>query len=1069
LPVSALSAARQPDIVGRTDVLAAFEHAVGQLRAAGGRVLFVAGEPGIGKTSVLQAAATRARDDGAVVRWATCPEDDAAPPYWPLTQLLEHPADERLAAAITQLTQIDESGSDVRHRFGLMQEVAGALRRVAQDTPQVLIVDDLHWADRSTLRLLTFLVRQLGTAPILISGGYRDTDLGPDHPLLDLLGEAGAAGQTLTLEGLTAPEVADLARRAGVAEPSAADAEHLREHTGGNPFFVLNAARLVLAESRSSGGDLQLNLPAGVRAVLERRLARLSQPCHALLRTAAAVGAQFDVALVAAVSGLSTVVTDQLLGEAVEARLATRLPGGEYAFAHALVRATAYEQITPAQKHTLHGEAADAVRTAAGQGGRLAEIAHHELRAEAERAATAGVDAAMAAADHAMAMRAFEEAAEFYGRAAAATQDRARAVQARLAAGMAHRLAGDWDVANEVYLAAATDARALHRGDLLAQAALGVGADSSGFEVRSYDRRQLALLEEALASVGDEDPRLRAHLLARRAVAAGSTAAVAHRQQWADEAVALGRGDGDARVLTYALSAWCDVHAGPAHAEQRLAAADEMLAASHAVNDIEGVLLARRFRVVALLERGDPAVHAEIDAYARESNDLGLPLYTWYVSLWRGMQAHMRGDFAAALQRVAEVTALGVEAGSENAYVLASTLQSGVMFDRGEIVTLAAMYRQAFEQFPYMMESPTAVAMTPVIAVAEGRPEQARADLDALAATGFSALPQDSEWISSLTAVIWSAVILNHQPTAAVLYPLLLPHAGRFGVDGIGAVCLDPVDHLLGALAEILGRHAEAMAHYEHAAAMCRRLGAPLLAAHSDYALGHLRAEAGQPGGGQLMAGARRVLDEAGDVYPNWLTVADVATPGSDPEAATESTGTFRLDGATWEVTFGGRTTRLPDAKGMHDLRYLLTHPGQSVPAVQLQRAGSDASDDGVATRGVEALDDHAREAYRRRLADLDGDIAQAEKDHDTGRAAAARDEREFLLAELSAAVGLGGRSRRLGDDADRARKAVTMRIRNAIARIRREHPELGRHLERGVKTGGVCSYDPEHACRWTV
>jgi hypothetical protein len=122
-----------------------------------------------------------------------------------------------------------------------------------------------------------------------------------------------------------------------------------------------------------------------------------------------------------------------------------------------------------------------------------------------------------------------------------------------------------------------------------------------------------------------------------------------------------------------------------------------------------------------------------------------------------------------------------------------------------------------------------------------------------------------------------------------------------------------------------------------------------------------------------------------------------------------------------------------------------------------------------AATGGDEVLDERARSAYRDRLRDLEDEIAGAEADADLGRAARLRDEREFLLRELAAAVGLGGRTRRLGDDADRARKAVTMRIRDVVNRLETPLPALARHLRAALRTGRECCYDPEQPVQWRV
>jgi len=287
-------------------------------------------------------------------------------------------------------------------------------------------------------------------------------------------------------------------------------------------------------------------------------------------------------------------------------------------------------------------------------------------------------------------------------------------------------------------------------------------------------------------------------------------------------------------------------------------------------------------------------------------------------------------------------------------------------------------------------------------------------------------------------------------------------------VDGIAASCLDSVDYLLGRLALTLGRREEAAVHLLAAVEQTGRLGARLLRAHAEHALGTALAATDPDGASQLRSGAERVLRAAG------ATPLIVFGPASDAEPAREEpvgsafrAGVFHQDGHSWTLSFEGRTVRLPDAKGLHDLRHLLARPGTPVPATALQSDGDPAG--ARSSRGIDMLDDQARDAYRRRLDELAAEIADAEAMGDTVRAERARDEREFLVAELSAAVGLGGRSRRMGDDADRARKAVTMRIRNALARIERAHPALGRHLSLAVRTGTLCSYEPEQPVTWTL
>ncbi len=191
---------------------------------------------------------------------------------------------------------------------------------------------------------------------------------------------------------------------------------------------------------------------------------------------------------------------------------------------------------------------------------------------------------------------------------------------------------------------------------------------------------------------------------------------------------------------------------------------------------------------------------------------------------------------------------------------------------------------------------------------------------------------------------------------------------------------------------------------------------------------------------------------------------AELAAPPASRAATGEA---FRRDGATWTLRFDGRTVHLPHTKGLADLHRLLQRPGTEVAVVDL--LGS-ASYDGEAGGSVSAdarlggddmLDAEARARYRDHLEALDEQIDTAAALGDDARAAALDTERQALIDQLKAATGLGGRSRRLGDNAERARKSVTNRIRNTLKKIEAVHPALAAHLDGAVATGSACVYRP--------
>lgn len=221
-----------------------------------------------------------------------------------------------------------------------------------------------------------------------------------------------------------------------------------------------------------------------------------------------------------------------------------------------------------------------------------------------------------------------------------------------------------------------------------------------------------------------------------------------------------------------------------------------------------------------------------------------------------------------------------------------------------------------------------------------------------------------------------------------------------------------------------------------------------------------------------------QVLDERRSVFP-------VRTEGVTPEDARrltiEQANLLRCDGEYWTIAFEGEVAALRDTKGLHDLAQLLASPGAEVHVFDLAADGVSPTgsvsseearqaglhpDDGT---GEPMIDDTAREAYRRRLTDLEQELEAAEQQGDTGVATRVRDERSALLDQLTAAYGLGGRTRRTPDHVERARKAVSRRIRTTIIRVGDALPALGRHLRTAVHTGVFCSYQPERPLRWTV
>jgi AAA ATPase domain len=1020
--------------VGRTRELAELAAIVRGRRG----VVLVAGEAGVGKSRLVAEAV---REVPSAVAWGSCWDGGGAPAFWPWTPVIRtclasvagrawrDGKDSSIAEVVALLPEEGQSALTAdASRFRLFEGVTGLLRVAAGTDGLVVVLDDLQWADEASLRLFGFAARGLFDEPVVLVGTYRDDEIGSDHPVLAVLAELAGRVRHLHLSGLDADDLAVFAR-SRLAEIGAVTSEQvgdLHRLTGGNPFFAREVLALVGSGQRGRGSVV----PAGVRAVIERRLARLSNACDDALRVAAVVGTSFSVDVVAGAMDLGAADVLALLGEALEAQVVVAedgVPGG-MRFVHDLLRETVYGSMAPASRVGAHARVAAALATRLGSvGAPPATVAHHLIAAvplvERGRAA----EAAVRAGDAAMAVFAHEEAGQWFERSLSLLRsggaDETDVIGPLLGLGEARLRGGDLPGARDAYVEAAGIARRHGRSDDLALAALGLGAGLGGFEVSLFDHVQIELLEEALDAVESVDSARRVQLLARLSVAL-SFVSEERRLGLATEAVAMARRLGDRSALGYALAAYCDAIPGPASCEARREAATEVVSIAVRVGDRRLELLGRRLLLAALLELGEIAeVDAQIRAFSSGADAIREPLYRWYVPLWRGMRALMAGRVEESSGWCDEAEAVGALAHSANASMLVLTQRWVRLRVEGRVAEAARLIDEGLEVFGELAGSYAVAALT---LFDKGDLDAARSQLRAFVAD-LGRIPMDAEWLPTISQLAELAAGLGDRESAAVLDPVMAPFDDRVVVEGIGAAVYGTLGGFRASLVALLGREDESRELAGAAAATAARMG--------------------------LVA----------------TTLVQPTDVGRDSTASDEDgrVGVASRDGDIWTLTFAGRTGYVRDSKGLRDLTVLLASPGVGVHVREL--VSPDTVGAAVSYRGDEALDRRAIAEYRRRLSEMDGELDEAEAHHDEGRTAKLATEREFLLAELAGAVGLGGRVRRMGDDVDRARKAVRARVRDAITRIEVAHPELGRHLARAVRTGIFCSYDAEVPVRWTV
>jgi len=987
-----------------------------------GGLLLLSGEPGIGKTRLAEEIVGRARSLGADVAWGFSRRGDAAPPLWPWMQVLRELTG---SASILDQPGPETPTASAAARFNQLDAVLELLRVRTRAQPLVIAIDDLQWADTGTISMLTFLASALRNSPCLIIVTYRAEEMDRDD-----VAELSRVGITIALPPLDDDAAVELLRFAVGVEVSAAAEAAVVRRAAGNPLFVWEFGQLMAQSGRTDVAPAAI--PPVVAAVIERRLARLAESDVAVLRAGTVAGGPFTASMIRALLD----VDDEVLTSALDAATAIGVldrADDAFVFSHDLVREVVQATIEPRSRAELHRRAAELFQQqAAMEPALLPVVADHLVRAGADQVDAAAVWWRLAA-EHAHALLAYEDAARYFARAAECAGDAKVRGERRLDEGNAWLLVGDLDGARRAFTVAVSIGRGSRDAEMLAEGVLGLGTGAVGWEVPFASPEQCALISEALEWLPGDMARLRARLLARLSVAAATPQTMDVAKARAHEAVELAQADGDPALIGQALAALNDALAAPAHVVARRENADAIVELGQTAGDRALELLGYRFRIVADLELGDlAAVDQDIDAFDRLATVLRQPLLSWFVPLFRGMRAALAGNLDVADRLRVDVDAAAEATGSHNARLMAITLRMGLDIIRGERPEVNYL-EASVDVDP--AEYATFASGLAVVSLQMGDVDRARGLLALHADNGFARLGDDGEHLTTLVLFGRVARTVEEHDAIRRIHELLSPYSGMWAVDGIAGFSWGPIDLEVGHLAAALNRWDDARRHAELALSSARNAGASLFAADAEDLLLRIDSHKG---------------------------VAAPARP------ADQGTCVFRLEGSFFAIEFRGQSARVPSSKGLRDIARLLAEPGREFHVLDLagHPAGSGPAESGHLG---ELLDARARAEYKRRIAELDDDLDEAEAAADLARAEKARLERDFLFRELRAATGLGGRGRRTGDPADRARKAVSARIRLAINRLDGDHPIVARHLSHSIRTGLYCAYEPETDTAWQV
>ncbi|WP_030241361.1 helix-turn-helix transcriptional regulator [Streptomyces sp. NRRL S-350] len=390
------------DLVGRDGELGDLLAALARARAGKSGAVVVSGEAGIGKTRLIAEFAAAATREGALVLTGRCVDTRSALPYLPFAEIVQQAvAAGRLPerdGALRLLADGPTPGDDRSPgRVRMFSAVLAAVRHLARETPVVLVAEDLHWADRSSLDLLAFLLSRLGTGPVLTVTSHRSDDLGRGHPLRRVLAELYRLPHVHRLElaplaqektlGLVRALVRATAAAADQAEPppDTAELEHIARRCDGNPFF---AEELVAAGTGAHSGGPTGARSGGLSEVLTARIEHLAEPARSLLRAAAVIGHPAPADTLGALAELDGADLDDALQQALDhGVLAPEPPRNappaavaveRFGFRHALLRESVYDSLLPGRRARLHTRCADLLEKL---GGSAAEVAHHALAA----------------------------------------------------------------------------------------------------------------------------------------------------------------------------------------------------------------------------------------------------------------------------------------------------------------------------------------------------------------------------------------------------------------------------------------------------------------------------------------------------------------------------------------------------------------------------------------------------------------------------------------------------------------------------------------------------------------
>jgi class 3 adenylate cyclase/tetratricopeptide (TPR) repeat protein len=871
-------------VVEREEIRRAWADVVAGAR----QTLLICGEPGIGKTRLATHGAFAARETGAAILCGTS-NAELAVPYQPWIEIIGHAVTHgdrdvvaaQLAQSADQLTTLVPSlgtgGAPVAdaetERYRLFDAVGRLLLALAEVHPLFVILDDLHWADRPSLLLLRHLTRACEHSPILFVCTYRDSDRTAGHPLRDAIAEMRRFGGVtkIVLEGLREQDLVDLLE-AVTGEAAGADglglAAELRRETGGNPFFVAEMLRHLLDRglvARDATGHWSMTVPLGevglpesLREVVGARVEGLGDEAASLLRTAAVIGQEFDLALLTGVTGRAVDAALDVLESAVAASVLVERPSG-FAFVHALIRQTLYEDVGTTRRSVLHAQIAGVLERLpeSERDARLGEIVHHWAASLQPSRGDKIVDYATRAGRRALEQLGPDAAARFFIQALehlGPDRHSTFGLDLQIDLGAAQHQTGAPE-ARETLIGAARLARRLAEPRQEARALLTLSRLWPS--LKAVDEELVEELELSLAVLPADDPA-RPEVEAMLAMELTYGAELERRLDLFESALEAAERNGAvdvlARVMVFGMFAVFapDTIALRRRLEPRLidvATAAGPLLEFHA-----------RWRTLYLaMEDGDlDTYEATLTEFARLSALLPHPEVRWANEFARTPGMIIRGRLDDAEAQA--LAAFGVGDGhAEDAPTIFGAELVSIRWEQGRLAEIADALREVAAQNPNM---PLFGAIQAAALVEAGQVEEAGAMLAVSRASSYPEVRVDNTGM--LAVLMWAEVArAAGDADAAVDLDGWIGRRDHGRVVWSGAGSFGPVSRVVGVLAATRGDHDRAVRCFEPAKELSIEIGAPLFEARARCDLGRSL----DSGGASERARAGQELAAAADIW----------------------------------------------------------------------------------------------------------------------------------------------------------------------------------------------------------